>query len=81
MHRIEDGFVVQGGDVTRGDGSGGESICKLDSIWLGKESWWIVDSCHRCHHSTEFAGRWRKLSGRERGTQIGLGEMLYWHGQ
>ncbi|KAI5475631.1 hypothetical protein MNV49_001092 [Pseudohyphozyma bogoriensis] len=26
VHRIEEGFVVQGGDVTRGDGSGGESI-------------------------------------------------------
>jgi peptidylprolyl isomerase len=26
MHRIEPGFVVQGGDYTRGDGSGGQSI-------------------------------------------------------
>jgi len=26
MHRIVKGFVAQGGDVTRGDGSGGESI-------------------------------------------------------
>jgi cyclophilin family peptidyl-prolyl cis-trans isomerase len=27
MHRFVEGFVLQGGDVTRGDGSGGESIC------------------------------------------------------
>ncbi|OCH90493.1 hypothetical protein OBBRIDRAFT_730668 [Obba rivulosa] len=26
MHRIVKGFVAQGGDVTRGDGSGGESV-------------------------------------------------------
>lgn len=26
MHRIVKGFVAQGGDITRGDGSGGESI-------------------------------------------------------
>ncbi|KAI0649877.1 cyclophilin-like domain-containing protein [Trametes meyenii] len=26
IHRIVEGFVAQGGDVTRGDGSGGESI-------------------------------------------------------
>lgn len=32
VHRIEEGFVAQGGDVTRGDGSGGESICKCPAI-------------------------------------------------
>ncbi|KAH7102488.1 cyclophilin-like protein [Auriculariales sp. MPI-PUGE-AT-0066] len=26
IHRIERGFVLQGGDITRGDGSGGDSI-------------------------------------------------------
>eukprot|EP01135_Chromosphaera_perkinsii_P002969 Nk52_evm80s230 gene=Nk52_evmTU80s230 len=26
LHRVEAGFVVQGGDITRGDGSGGESV-------------------------------------------------------
>lgn len=26
IHRIVQGFIVQGGDITRGDGSGGESI-------------------------------------------------------
>lgn len=28
IHRIEPGFVIQGGDFTRHDGSGGESIWK-----------------------------------------------------
>lgn len=28
IHRFVKGFVMQGGDVTRFDGSGGESICK-----------------------------------------------------
>lgn len=28
VFRIETGFVAQMGDVTRGDGSGGESICQ-----------------------------------------------------
>lgn len=28
IHRFVKGFVMQGGDVTRGDGSGGESICE-----------------------------------------------------
>jgi hypothetical protein len=32
MHRFVEGFVLQGGDVTRGDGSGGESICELSRI-------------------------------------------------
>ena len=32
MHRIQTGFVVQGGDIVKGDGSGG------DSIWGGKVS-------------------------------------------
>lgn len=31
VHRIVKGFVAQGGDVTRGDGSGGEvsSLCRV----------------------------------------------------
>ena len=27
IHRYAPGFVLQGGDVTRFDGSGGESVC------------------------------------------------------
>ena len=34
MHRFVEGFVLQGGDVTRGDGSGGESICESSTSRL-----------------------------------------------
>lgn len=32
VFRIEQGFVAQMGDVTRGDGSGGESICESSRV-------------------------------------------------
>lgn len=35
VFRIDEGFVAQTGDVTRQDGSGGESICRyLSSPWM-----------------------------------------------
>lgn len=34
LHRFVDQFVIQGGDVIKGDGSGGESICKSHILVL-----------------------------------------------
>lgn len=55
VFRIEKGFVAQTGDVTRRDGSGGESICTL-SRWplLGSES-----------PTLPLAHRWRCFQRRE----------------
>ena len=33
VHRIVKGFVAQGGDITRGDGSGGEVCLPFALIW------------------------------------------------
>ena len=38
IHRIVKGFVAQGGDVTRGDGSGGEVRSEVDSRTFGCSS-------------------------------------------
>ena len=53
MHRIVSGFVAQGGDITRGDGSGGEVRSSLGP-WQ-ERSVNVLDS-----QSTEISSRTRK---------------------
>ena len=46
IHRIVDGFVIQGGDITKGDGTGGESIYQQAS---GKSSNFKDENFERRH--------------------------------
>jgi hypothetical protein len=39
IHRVVEGFAAQGGDITRGDGSGGEVRLRLgEKIWLRRRT-------------------------------------------
>jgi cyclophilin family peptidyl-prolyl cis-trans isomerase len=42
IHRVERGFVLQGGDITRGDGSGGDSICTTNHYSTQTRTQWVV---------------------------------------
>lgn len=48
IHRFVPGFVLQGGDVTRKDGSGGESVCELDWVSFGATSFVTVNVKNWC---------------------------------
>lgn len=49
VFRIDKGFVAQTGDVTRQDGSGGESIC----------AWAFYCSCQK--RADRLSSRWRRV--------------------
>jgi len=63
VFRVEEDFVAQVGDVTRGDGSGGESICESElELKIERDaSRLIADFC--------FINRRRNVQRRERGVQ------------